>query len=574
MKILVELQALQLHNPVVPFYNRQLASNFVKHFPMMLASKAAAGTATMSTTMLPFLYQTRSLSGFLLTSQGSFRQTPCHKNICRYLNTSVQRARTFEPNRTPTTTATEQGSSDDGRSTTSNASYDFNSQSAGNRRSIPHQSRNVERHGGRRNTSKPFRSEITAKDEFDEGYDMPDTIDFDESVHGDRGQNNDWTSTYQPRESTITTREKIAFQKIFSDIFERSQRTNSSQHVDDAIPGFPSDFTKTGNRQKAKTALDNILTGAIRKQPKDIQDYEQVISQFPPALRDDAAKAMGFGVAENEEVEEERASREALKAKADELEALRAPERLRVETLMREAKTDFELWQVMEKEVFSMVAKLGLEEHPKLTGAPGTPKLLEVDRKKKGWKKLQKRQEAEQKKQNVIRDEASNEKIDEEAHEETDNGVSSLQIHGPLYPSFLLLGLRLLDRSFAKPSPLALSILPKIKSLGFISHVLGASTQFYNDLLRIYRYRYDDFPGMMNLLNEMEQSALDMDEETLTIVLDVLNIQRSVKNNDMGYAVRSLWSMPEFQPVTFASWKNRISQSIEERKQHASTQVY
>ena len=46
------------------------------------------------------------------------------------------------------------------------------------------------------------------------------------------------------------------------------------------------------------------------------------------------------------------------------------------------------------------------------------------------------------------------------------DGVSPLALYGPLYPSFLLLGLRLLDRSFAKPSPLALSILPRIKSLG------------------------------------------------------------------------------------------------------------
>ncbi|KAE8448290.1 hypothetical protein EG329_009721 [Mollisiaceae sp. DMI_Dod_QoI] len=499
---------------------------------------------------------------------------PPHKNIYRYLNISVRRARTFEPDQSPTTTASKEGSLDDARSPTRNASCDFSSQSAGNRRSIPQKSRNVERYDSRRSTSKPFRSEITAKDEFDEGFDMPDTIEFDENVHGVRSQNNDWTSTYQPRESTITTREKIAFQKIFSDIFVRSQKTNPNPHVDSASSDFPSDATKTGDRQKAKTALDNILSGAIQRHSKDIQDYEQAISQFPPALRDDAAKAMGFGVAENEEVEEERASREALQSKADELEALRAPERLRVETLMREAKTDLELWQVMEEEVFSLISKLGLEEHTKLAEAPRAPKLPEVDRKKKGWKKLQKRQEAEQRKQNVVRDETSNEKIDEKACEETEDGVSSLQIHGPLYPSFLLLGLRLLDRSFAKPSPLALSILPRIKTLGFISHVLGASTQFYNDLLRIYRYRYDDFPGMIDLLNEMEQSALDMDEETLTIVLEVLNIQRSVNNNDMGYAVRSLWSMPEFQPGKFAGWKNRISHSIEERKQHASTQVY
>jgi hypothetical protein len=143
--------------------------------------------------------------------------------------------------------------------------------------------------------------------------------------------------------------------------------------------------------------------------------------------------------------------------------------------------------------------------------------------------------------------------------------VSPLALYGPLYPSYLLLGLRLLDRGFAKPSPLALALLPRIKSSGFTSHVLGASTQFYNELLRIYHYRQDDFRGMIDLLAEMENSALDVDDETLGIVLDVIKAQRSINHGAKGPAVKALWSMPEFAHKKFEFWRDVIHKAIFER---------
>ncbi|CZR57574.1 uncharacterized protein PAC_07463 [Phialocephala subalpina] len=554
----------------------------------MLTSKVVAGTTAMSTTMLPFLYQTKTLSSLLLTTQGSIRRLPCHRTISRSLSISVRR-RAFDPDSIPTTTA--QDSSDD-KSQIKNSTYDFKAESAGSRRSIPESTKVSAGYNLRRASSKVSETTqagegfirrvisnapettrsserngrgVTSRsrqDDFDDDFSMPGTIDFEGVGENVPGESN---AAYQPRESTITDREKAAFQKIFSNIFECSN-INPKAQDENAVTGGSSGFTRTGDGQRAKTALHSILTGAIQKQGKTRLEIEQAISRYPLALRDDAAKAMlrgdesPPGNVDNYEVdeEEERVNRVARKLQAEELEALRAPERLRVETLMKEAKTDFELWQIMEQEVFSMIPKLGLEEKPEVA-AP-------VDKTKKGWKKLQKQEEELQREQ----DELSSDKADVE----TEQGISPLRFHGPLYPSYLLLGLRLLDRSFAKPSPLALSILPKIKSLGFISHVLGASTQFYNDLLRIYRYRYDDFRGMIDLMYEMEASALDMDEETLTIVHDVMKMQASVKNSERGQAVQALWSMPEFAPLRFTSWRDRIKTSIRERKRDATTQVY
>jgi len=264
-----------------------------------------------------------------------------------------------------------------------------------------------------------------------------------------------------------------------------------------------------------------------------------------------------MGLVDVEANHEEATSREGKALDTEELEALREPERTRVEGLMKNAESDFELWEIMEKEVFSLIARLGLEDAPKVQNA-AVPR---GTKNKKGGKKSTTETVPEEKEPSE-----PCQSLVSEAHD----GVSPLSLYGPLYPSYLLLGLRLLDRGFAKPSSLAFSILPRIKSLGFISHVLGASTQFYNELLRIYRYRLDDFRGMFNLLTEMERSALEVDEETLEIVLDVMRTQYSIRRGEKGTAIRALWSMPEFMQNKFRVWRDNIQYAISEREEAKS----
>jgi hypothetical protein len=73
---------------------------------------------------------------------------------------------------------------------------------------------------------------------------------------------------------------------------------------------------------------------------------------------------------------------------------------------------------------------------------------------------------------------------------------------------------------------------------------------------------------MINLLLEMEHSALDVDEETLEIVIDVMSTQRRVLRGDKGRALQALWSMPEFAPNKFRP--DSIQHSIGEREETSS----
>ncbi|CAL3971870.1 hypothetical protein PZA11_005135 [Diplocarpon coronariae] len=453
-------------------------------------------------------------------------------------------------------------------------------------------------------------------------FDFKDSNEFDKDINDE-----EMYSTRKPlddiqkfsgkrrtRDSTITESERAAFQKIFSDIFERSKRTGSNlgasndgtfessdkynEGSDKSSPGL----TETDDRfniQKdsklnAKLKLNHILSMAMQRTVQTRAQMEAAIEKYPPPLQAAAAKAMGY--VEGEMEQQSQFSRGLLDA--EELETLRGPERARVEGLMSAASTDFELMEIMEKEVFSLISKLGLGDTQTAQPVVQHSEALPRKKKPKGWKKAELRALREQK---ASKAKGKPAEIQEATPPNTstggnfgtgvssetalpstttagdlERGVSPLALYGPLYPSYLLFGLRLLDRSFAKPSPLTLSILPKIKSLGFISHVLGASTQFYNELLRIYRYRYDDLSGMRTLLNEMEQAALDFDKDTFFIVCDVADLQFSIYRGDKGSTMKALWTMPEFAhtngPRSFRNWKRRIWHAVHEKEQQSKAQ--
>jgi hypothetical protein len=394
----------------------------------------------------------------------------------------------------------------------------------------------------------------------DVDFDAPQSIEFEEEM-GDEDTFSGNDEIYQltdrrgERESTITPSERYAFQKIFSDIFQRYDRSKSESLVSSVREEFLADKDDAkqipqGDLQQAESKLTDIFNGAI-SMSRDKK--EEAVNRYPIALRPAAARAIGLDI----EKEEERAIQEEENSMENErMEALREPERARVEGLMKAATSDFELWDIMEKEVFALISKMGLEE---VTAVPDQTTPVKPTKRNKRSRKPEIEQDVKDV-QKFIAPEAS----------DSINGVSPLSLYGPLYPSYLLLGLRLLDRAFARPSPLALSLLPKIKSMGFISHVLGASTQFYNELIRIYRYRHDNFTGIIELLTEMETAALEMDEETFEVIFDITQTQLSVDRGDKGNGIRALWKMSEFAPRKFKPWKTRIEQAISERKLRAN----
>ncbi|KXJ89294.1 hypothetical protein Micbo1qcDRAFT_165352, partial [Microdochium bolleyi] len=284
-----------------------------------------------------------------------------------------------------------------------------------------------------------------------------------------------------------------------------------------------------GQSRPSAVVSPALLAGAAR-------DRSKALLKFPPELRAAASKALnafdphepagvaaagGSAKANALEAEEE----EGWKAPAHsfmrtvEVEAKRLPERQRVERAITNAKTDHELWAVLEQEVFTFPFRFGLASHPLPEPAP-MPK-----KGRKSAKQLE-RERAEQAAAQAAADLAKATQqarladiIDDVNLDNSGDGGAatspltsdpsitterlSLYVYGPLYPAYLLLALRRLDSAFALPSPLVFNLLPRIKELGLESYVLGISTPFYNELLDIYWRRRGDLSGMLALLEEM-----------------------------------------------------------------------
>jgi len=398
-----------------------------------------------------------------------------------------------------------------------------------------HRKTRVEDRGALRTSTREARQQRSQDDAFF-GH-MTQGIDFeqgaDEMWHGGKDEISDLARSQPLGESTITDSERYAFQRVFKDIFGRTQGQGATIRND---PGLMT--TSTSSTSAAAPSTTKLSRWEL----------EEMINRYPVPLRAAAARAMGLDQVEIDG--EEEAINIESKLDLERLETLRGPERQRVETLMKGASSDFELWEIMETEVFSLIRKLGLEDAGEVPRSSNT-------------KSTKNKRTSAQKKDVDAAPEALH-SLGTFAVDDT--GVSPLALYGPLYPAYLLLGIRLLDRYFSKSSSLTLSVLPKIKSLGVISHVLGASSQLYNELIQIYRYRHDNYRGILGLLDEMEHGGIEFDKETLDIVKDIERTQASVKRGEKGEVLQVLWNFPEFAPNKFKAWNEKITAALKKKE--------
>ncbi|OTA65749.1 hypothetical protein K449DRAFT_431198 [Hypoxylon sp. EC38] len=414
---------------------------------------------------------------------------------------------------------------------------------------------------------------------------------------------------------TITPSERQIFERIFADIkarglkpaFEDNSPTAAATRSTMLIMNQAAH--DAGQARPSTIAAPGLLAGAAR-------DRNKALLRFPPELRAAASRALGAiqatatatvtALPNGDDIAYDEASIKQGDVNADEgwttpphiinrtveLEAKRHPERTRVEGLIAAAKSDFELWDVLENEVFTMPSKLGLgtiasEQEKKQPAKPRGRKKKESAPDETASDETASNETApdetapdetansSDEASAAVRDAEVPENIVDEVDGNADDGYTppqklSLYIHGPLYPAYLLLALRRLDTAFRAPSPLAFSILPRIKELGLESYILGVSTPFYNELLRIYWARRGDLIGMLNLLEEMRHCGLYFDNQTASILNHVdSTVDRLANNKSSGSFGRALMTMPEYgRPVRdrIRHWHRAVDLSIQERE--------
>ncbi|GAW17203.1 hypothetical protein ANO14919_066560 [Xylariales sp. No.14919] len=351
---------------------------------------------------------------------------------------------------------------------------------------------------------------------------------------------------------TITPTERRIFERIFADIEARGLKPAAT---DGGVPTPEQASDRStrlimqqaaydaGQSRPPTVASPALLSGAAT-------DRAKALLRFPPALRAAASKVLDAikdeAIIENSHDDARRTDADDELAGDDleapsqtlpralELDARRYPERFRIESLITSAASDFELWDVLEKEVFTMPARLGIV------------KTTEHDLKST---------------------EPSNEDGDSDSDSADDSQNLSLYVHGPLYPAYLLLALRRLDTAFSGSSPLTFSILPRIKEIGLESYVLGVSTPFFNELLSIYWTRRGDLSGMLDLLEEMRHCGIYFDNETARILNQVDTTISGITKGHSGFGT-ALMEMPEYEPSQrerIRHWHRAVDLSTRER---------
>ncbi|KAL7939373.1 hypothetical protein V8C35DRAFT_286461 [Trichoderma chlorosporum] len=336
----------------------------------------------------------------------------------------------------------------------------------------------------------------------------------------------DLASIDSDRVSTITPSEAQIFKGIFHEIAEGkmppAKRRSPIRHMQDELQNLGGAFASSGK--------DSPGSARSLEEKTRITDFrEKFLSRYPRSLQNAAQVALGLyeikprdsDSGQDAHMMELDGADEATWAERTDQELARSEECERVEALMKECKSDAELWSVMEKEVFSLPEKLHIAQ-AKRSGAP------------KGRKS----------KKQTARLESEEEQSASEMASQDEERV--MNIHGPLYSRFLSTALDLFDTAFTRPSPYIFQILPRIKELGLPSFVLGVSTPFYSKLAEIHWHRFGDANSALDMLLEMNSAGLFANRDVKILILQLRNQLHACTWGGQGPFVMAMMESPPY----------------------------
>ncbi|KAG5986023.1 hypothetical protein E4U43_005728 [Claviceps pusilla] len=396
--------------------------------------------------------------------------------------------------------------------------------------------------------------------------------------------------------STITPSEAEIFKSIFDDIAQgrmpSAKKRSSTSGAAPASQGT-SEPTQTQQPHAQQAATGMGMARSIVEQARVMEFREKFLRRYPSSLRTAAQVALGLyelepgtGSVEESKMMELDEADKAKWAERAKYERLRTEERERVDALMTACDTDVALWRVMEAEVFSLPARLGILQlsmeraKPRRRMAvldPAKPKRrvekksVERSAKKSDEKDDDKGDDKSTKSSTKRSTKKSDDKSDAQqrtpatkpdeppAHVADEKRV--MDVHGPLYPHFINRGLELFDTAFARPSDYAFDILPRVKSLGLPSYVLGVSSPFYTRLARMHWTRFGDAVSALDVLQEMNSVGLYADEGARELLVMMRDHLHGCAWGAQGPFVMGMMDAPPYDAS--------LTQRLEEMEAHA-----
>jgi cob(I)alamin adenosyltransferase len=378
------------------------------------------------------------------------------------------------------------------------------------------------------------------------------------------------------RKTTITGSERKAFEKLYKK-FSTQNRTDGNRgpgEEDDQVADEYYEDDDDGSAKRVDAVFDEVFKETpLLKKTGTAHEAESLVRKLEAETRPVTSK---IPAEEKEEVAR--------------LKQLSRAEYERVNLLLKNAQTDIELWEVLEREVFAPIRVLDLDGQKKkkkkktAANADGKNKNnTEESHPGSGSGHIGADSQKNKARQEVIRavwtprseippgprrsvgniEPAG--KQSSTKSKPSESTPTTPQILFQNYPRHLTAAASLMHTHFPT-SQLPLSLLPMIKSLGRSSYALGVTPALYNHLLRCAWTQQQSYSLIDDLLTEMNNSAIEFDAataETLRLIVQEFDDARAGK---LGRELQIVFGMQRFTATIerIRTWRRRALDALGE----------
>ena len=231
---------------------------------------------------------------------------------------------------------------------------------------------------------------------------------------------------------------------------------------------------------------------------------------------------------ENEdETDEERAK----------LEVACDDHRTMVMGMLDKTNSDLEIWRVLENEVFNLITQL--DEHNKIVEKASNGQVLDAAKARKAEAEGKDIADVKLEKGDLTPKETKLSKLTFTKAIPINNLLIILNRN---YAEYCLFALRLFRRNYPTSS-YATHVFATMKGRGPISYVLGASSEIYNEVLFLKWTQHSDLHAVADLMEEMLNQGIEGTEGTVALMKGIAQQRRSEMRNYMGPVVKEWWHM-------------------------------
>jgi hypothetical protein len=357
------------------------------------------------------------------------------------------------------------------------------------------------------------------------------------------------------RSTTITGSERAAFEKLYKKFRPTKPPRKSPEHEIDQVADeyYEDEEENDDDAMSIDTLFDAVLSG----KPQDASRHTRNIGK---GKKHDDLASLAAQLLRSETDAAKNKEKDTKVAKAAKIKKVQTVERARVKSLLNAARTDRELWTVLEKEVFGVMKELDLDGKQKQddTVKPGQ---------KKGGKQQQQAGQfasTDQIPSEASRDPTSpTDKPYRPAKAKRSLSPRDPKVLFPNYPAHLVVAATILRTNFPA-SPLTLAIIPTLKSLGRSSYALGATTSLYKTMIRTAWLQQHSYDQICSLLQDMDNGGIEPDMGILTLLDEILDEYRNGRRGRLGRGVQVVWAMQTFDESVkqLRAWRDVIAKRL------------